>query len=119
MIALSTVAQFKPETLYKKIDLILKTIKEGTLITEVWGIQTLVNLSLCNTEYKGKLLPVLIDYLETCRPIDFAKRIETILPVIKSPEENEIVDNIITIKTPELSPAQHKKLKSVLKKNGK
>ncbi len=116
MIGLSTIAQFKPETIYKNIDLILKTIKEGSLITEVWGIQILVNLSLCSPKYKNDLRLVLFDYLEKCRPIDFAKRIETILPIIESPEENEIIDRIIDMKIPELSEAQRKKLKTVLKK---
>jgi len=119
MIALSTIAPLKPDYLYKRIDLILRTIKEGTLITEVWGIKTLVNLSISNVEYKNRLIPILFDYLEKCRPIDFPKRIETILPVVDSSEDNEIIDRIVAIKHSELSDSQAKKLKSVLKKNRK
>lgn len=119
MIALSTIARLKADPVFSKIDLILKTMKTGTLITEVWGIKTLVNLSLTNKEYKNKLLPVLLDYLERCRPIDFATRVETILPVIETPDEKEIFDKIIEMKTVELSSPQTKKLKTVLKKRWK
>ncbi|MBI9067592.1 MAG: hypothetical protein JEZ09_09895 [Salinivirgaceae bacterium] len=103
MIALSTIAQLKSDYLFAKMNLIFQTMKKGTLITEVWGIKTVVNLSIVNREYKNKLLPVLFDYLEKCRPIDFATRIETILPVIESPSENEILDRILEIKSAELS----------------
>lgn len=116
MIALSTIVHLKAEAIFEKVDLILKTMHEGTLITEVWGIKTMVNLSVEHSTYKRKLLPILIDYLEKCRPIDFAKRVETTLPIIKSAEENEIFDRIIAVKIGELSDSQTKKLKAVLKK---
>ena len=119
MIALSTIAQLESDYLFNRIDLILRTIKEGTLITEVWGIKTLVNLSKVNIEYKNKLLPILFEYLEKCRPIDFATRIETILPIINSSDENEILDRIIKIKSTELNDSQTKKLRTILNKNRK
>ncbi|MCB9262210.1 MAG: hypothetical protein H6607_07530 [Flavobacteriales bacterium] len=119
MIALATIAPQKADDLYKKIDLLLQTIKQGTLITEVWGIKTLVYVSLQNDAYKSRLLPVLFDYLEKCRPIDFATRVETILPAISTPNEKEIMDKIIALKTPELSESQSKKLNAALKKHNK
>ncbi len=119
MIALATISRLKADDIYKKIDLILEAIKKGTLITEVWGIKTLVGMATVNGQYKSKLLPVLFDYLEKCRPIDFATRVETILPVISGSDENEIIDRIIEQKTPELTDSQVKKLKTVLRKHRK
>ena len=119
MIALSTIAPLKADILFKKVDLILQTMREGTLITEVWGLKTLVNLSLAKSTYKDKLLPVLFDYLEKCRPIDFATRVETIMPVIKSPAEQEVFDRIIEVKSKELSDSQLKKLRLIVKKTRK
>lgn len=117
MIALSTVARLKASEIFNRIDFILETMKNGTLITEIWGIVTLVNLSLSNKTYKNKLLPVLFEYMENCRPVDFAKRVETILPVIEGLEEKEIIDNIIKAKKNELSNSQIKKLMAILKRN--
>lgn len=119
MIALSTIAEIKSNEIFKSIDLIMQTIKKGTLITEVWGIKTLVNLSKQNKVFKEKLLPVLFDYLEKCRPIDFAKRVDVILPILKSPDEKEIIARIISLKTSELSEAQLKKLKTIMNKYSK
>lgn len=114
MIALATVAELNAELIGKQIELILNTMKKGTLITEVWGIKTLVGVSLKNNKTKEKLLPVLFDYLERCRPIDFATRVETILPVISNLDENEIMERIIAMKTSELSDSQTKKLNTIL-----
>ncbi len=119
MIGLATIAELKQDDLFQKIDLILQTMKKGTLITEVWGIKTLAKLSLDKPAYKEKLLPVLFDYLEKCRPIDFATRVDTVLPTITTPEEKEIFTRIIDMKAPELSDAQAKKLKTVLNRHSK
>lgn len=114
MIALATVAELNAELIGKQIELVLTTMKKGTLITEVWGIKTLVGVSLKNKTTKEKLLPVLYDYLERCRPIDFATRVETILPVISNLDENEIMERIIAMKTSELIDSQTKKLNTIL-----
>jgi hypothetical protein len=119
MIALATIAQLRSEEIYKQIDLVLLTIKKGTLITEVWGIKTLVDVSMNCDLYKERLLPVLFEFLEKCRPIDFATRVETLLPVIVTPEENEIFNRIIEIKSEELSEAQRKKLQTIMKRYSK
>lgn len=117
MIAISTIAPLKADYIFNEIDLLLNTIKKRTLITEVWGIKTLVNLSLNNEKYKTQIMPVLFDYLEKCRPIDFATRVETILPIIQSSAENEILERIIDFKKEDLSNAQSKKLATILKRN--
>lgn len=119
MIAISTVARLKSDYLFDKLDLILQTMKEGTLITEVWGIKALVNLSLGNKEYKNKTLPILYDYLEKCRPIDFASRIETVLPLIEHAEESEKIDRIVKVKSADLNDSQTKKLSAILKRRRK
>ena len=116
IIALANIAPLMADQLFKQIDLILDTIKKGTVITEVWGLKTLVSLSLANDSYKATLLPVLFDYLEKCRPIDFATRVETIIPAITQSAEKEAFDLIIESKRSELSPGQEKKLNAVLKK---
>jgi hypothetical protein len=119
MIALATIASLKADEIFKQIDLVLLTIKKGTLITEVWGIKTLVGVSMNCDQYKERLLPVLFEFLEKCRPIDFATRVETLLPVIVTTEEKEIFRRIIELKKDELSEAQRKKLLTILKKQNR
>lgn len=119
MIAISTIAKIKADEVYTHIDLIISTIKNGSLITEVWGLVTLVNTIVGNHEYEEKILPVLLDYLKSCRPIDFAKRVETILPVINNKNKKVTIKDIIDIKRSELSEAQNKKLVTIIKRYNK
>lgn len=119
MIALSTIAHLKAQNIYESIDTIIETIDEGTVITEVWGLVLLSNLSKHDKRYKDQLFPVLCSYLQKCRPIDFAKRTETILPVIGTITERETLEVIIGEKVGELSDAQRKKLRTVIKKYNK
>lgn len=115
MIALSTIATLSHEEIWKERELVLETIRRGTVITLVSGIRVLVGLAASGETYKKTMLPVLFDYLENCRPIDFATRAETMLPVICTEDEKELFMRIIRVKEEELSEAQKKKLKRVLK----
>jgi hypothetical protein len=117
MIALSTIAQREADKLFQNKEIILHTIKNGTVITQVSGIKALAGIASAKAAYKKELLPVLFDYLEACRPVDFATRTETILPVIELADEKEVLKNILQLKIPELSEAQLKKLNKVLNKN--
>ena len=101
----------------KELPLILATIKKGTVITQVSGIRVLTGLCKANESNRQKVLPVLFEYLENCRPVDFSTRAETILPVISNKVEKEIFIEIIRIKRGELSDAQKKKLRSVLRES--
>lgn len=114
MIALATIAELTPDSIFNQIELVIKTIKNGTLITQVWGIKLLAKLSTIEIAYKNMLLPILLDYLEQCRPIDFASRVKVIAPAIKTQEEKEIFERIVEMKIPDLSDAQKKKLSKIL-----
>ena len=116
MIALSTVAGLKADIIWENLDLIINVIRNGTLITEVSGIKVLTKAALANQKYKEKIINVLFEFLENCRPVDFASRVETISPLITSSEEKEIFAKIIELKKTELSEAQNKKLKTVWNK---
>lgn len=116
MIALATIAELKADEIYKHVELILDKVETGTLITEVWGLKVLVGLSVSNPSYKDQLFPVLCDYLEKCRPIDFARRTELFLQVVSCEEEEETVFSIIEMKREELTAAQKKKLQTVINK---
>lgn len=119
MIAISTIAKVNPDDIFKHIDLIIHTVKKGTVITEVWGLVTLVNTVASNSKYEQQILPVLFDYLKCCRPIDFAKRVETMLPIITTKDIRDRVNESIVEKRAELSEAQLKKLLTIIKRYNK
>lgn len=115
MIALATITELKPNEIWNSINVIIETMKKGTLITEVWGIKVLVKLSPLHDDYYNKLTPILLDYIKTCRPIDFATRLDLILPVLKPGELNTALE-IIEGKKSELKPGQLKKVNAIIKK---
>lgn len=119
MIALSTIAEIKAELLFSKVDYLLDITRNGSLITQIHGINTFIKLSLCKNDYKEKLLPVLFDYLDKCRPIDFGKRVELTLSVIESEEEKDTFEKIIHRKSTDLSDSQRKKLKTIINRYNK
>ncbi len=116
MIALSTIAPLKKDFLFGFYDKILKVTKEGSLITEVWGIKTIVKIISGNDEYKKVGMADIFRFVEDCRPIDFCKRVETVLEVVNTPKELEDFKTLIEEKKQELSESQLKKLNTILKK---
>lgn len=113
MIAISTIAKVQPKKVYKDKDLILSYIEKGTVITQVWGVYTLVNL--CNVEeYRNTLLHSLLEILDQTRDIDFAKRSEAIKPIISTEYEgkfNAILEKHISSLSKSAQNKVHKLLK--------
>lgn len=119
MIALSTITELKSDYIFSNIDLIIDKTKNGSLITQIHGINTLIRLSLYDKKRKEQLFPILLEYLETCRPIDFPKRVDLMLPVIENEIEKEIFENIINKKASSLSESQKKKLNTIINRYNK
>lgn len=119
MIAISTVAELKSDLLFKHLDLLRQRIEKGTVITSVSGILALIGMAKVSEENKLKLLPILFDYLENTRPVDFGRRVDHMLALVTSEDEKLVMDQILEMKLPELSDAQKKKLKTVVNKFNK
>jgi len=59
MIAIANLAEVMPEKIYNEKELILQKIKTGSVITNVWGVYTIINLSKANKKYCDELKPML------------------------------------------------------------
>lgn len=113
MIAISTIAKVEPNTVYKDKDLILSYISKGTVITQVWAVYALVNL--CNVEeYRSELLMPLLEILDQTRDIDFAKRSETIKPIVNLKYESKF-KTILEKHISSLSKSAQNKVHKLLK----
>jgi hypothetical protein len=116
MIALSTIAALKPDEIWAELELVLETIRKGSVITEVAGIRTLVQVCAARAEYRQRLLPYLLDATASCRPVDFPTRVETILPVVTDAESRARLLEIIAAREAGLNPSAQKRLTAVAKK---
>ena len=115
MIACANIAHLVPHVLMEKLDLFLNKIDRGTTITHVWGIYTLINMCKAGNLYKSELYPILLKYTEDCRPIDFAKRVESVL-TITDEIELPLISSIVEQKRSSLSETQYKRAQKAIKK---
>lgn len=112
MIALANVSKTRPDDVYQHISLIRSKMKSGTVITHVWGVYTLIQLA--DHGYYEELIDELFELQKTCRPVDFAKRAESIAPILKSEDYPEFL-TILLERLNSLSAAQQKRVKKVIK----
>ena len=112
MIALANIATVAPEKVFEHRPQIESLIETGTLITHIWGVYTLINLAAHG--YYDALKESLFELQRSCRPVDFAKRAESMAPVIA---DKDLIDYValLEMRKPDLSKAAQKRLDKVLK----
>jgi len=114
MIALACIANLQPNSIYSQIDFVIQIIRSGTVITQVWGMRTLSKVAAANPDYKTRIMPFLLEQLQTCLPRDIPTHLESILPVMNSGEKIKIME-ITDSRFSEMTPAQLTRLKKILK----
>ena len=115
MTALATIVKLNPDKIYQNIDLIFDVIKKGSVITVDNGISVLAKVGSAKKEYEAKVLPFLLQHLETCRPRDVAQHAEGSMVIANS--ENKIeFQRVLEKRLDDLTPSQQARVKRVLKK---
>ena len=114
MIALSTIAEIVPEKIWPHREKIFHLVETGTVITNVSGVKTLINMAKAGDPYYSDLIDTLLDLQKTCRDIDFAKRAEDMRPVI-GPKYKDAFRRILEQRMPGLSKAAQKRLARVIR----
>ena len=117
MIALWNIAHLEHEKLMAHHHLILHKTATGTVITHVTGIKTLLVLASVKKSYYKTLYPTLLNYLKTCRPVDFGKRVEDYMVIFNETNENEIVGEVKR-RLEGLNKTQAARVKKALKSKG-
>lgn len=113
MIAISSIARVAPEKVYEIKDLILNKIETGSVITNVHGVYAVIYMASFDVYY-SELKEVLFELQKKCRPVDFAKRAESMMDVIRL-EDREAYVNLLENRKSELSNAAQKRLQKVIK----
>lgn len=114
MIALATIAEDVPEEIWPHLDTIKTRIETGTVITNVWGVKTLINLSKAEDQYYQALISDLLRLQKECRDVDFAKRAEDMYEAIQ-PLHRDEYRKILQDRKPTLSKSAQKRLERVIK----
>ena len=117
MIALSTIAEIVPEKIWPHQAKIVSLVETGTVITNVAGVRTLINLAKASDPYYASLIDELLRLQRECRSVDFAKRAEEMWSVVRS-DHIVAYKKILEERLPTLSSAAQKRLVRVIKKLG-
>lgn len=115
MIGLAQIAKVMPDRVLKEKHLIIDKIETGTVITNVAGVEALVNIAACGEDYYKVLKPTLFDLQDSCRPIDFPKRAEMLLKVIPDNDLDAFIE-ILDERRDVLSKAGIKRMDKATKK---
>ena len=84
MIALSTVAELKPDVVSAHQHDIRHAMEQGSVITVDNGVLALARAASTSDKFSKAIFPYLLNHLKTCRPKDVAQHSEKILVAINA-----------------------------------
>ena len=114
MIALGNIVDLCPDEIWAKIDIVLSTVEDGSVITVLWGVRVMAKTAVANPVYSFKIFPFLTSILKTCTPRDIPTHAESMLPAVHRDNLDQF-KAVILQRQPELSPAQLSRMKKVLR----
>lgn len=112
MSALATIADLIPETIMVHLDLVKKTIKEGSVITVDRGIITLAKLAAVSEKNNDLIFPFLLQHLKNCKSKEIPPHSESILCAITDENKTEFL-NVLREREDELTAPQLKRVKKI------
>jgi hypothetical protein len=113
MIALSTIAELRPDFIHAHLNEILKAKDSGSVITVDNAVKTLA-LASSQDAYRTAIFPHLLDHLRSCRPKDVPQHSEKSLPAVDASNKDEFIA-VLEKRLEDLSGAQLKRVKKVIK----
>lgn len=114
MIALSTVAALRADLVYTHLDVILKAMRAGSVITVDGAVKALALAASQNDEYRPAIFPHLLEHLRLCRPKDVPQHAEKSLPAVNAENKADFIA-VLEKRLEHLSGAQAARLKKVIK----
>jgi hypothetical protein len=113
MIALSAIAEVRPDVLFEQRDEIIRAIDHGSVITVDRGIQTLAIVASKDDAYRKELFPYLLNHLTTCRPKDVAQHAEKTLVAVDMDNKRKFME-VLETRMEDLKPSQEKRVKKTI-----
>jgi hypothetical protein len=117
MIALSTVAELKPDEIFAHHEEIENLMRSGSVITVDNGVKTLAAVASRKDAYRKELIPFLFDHLKVCRSKDVPQHSEKIAVAIDGENRQKFVD-ILNDRLPEMTASQGARIRRVIREAG-
>jgi len=117
MIALAMIAPLRPREIAEQADAVIRAVERGSVITVVWGVRVMAQVSAADPAYRERFWPALMKQLQTRIPRDAVTHAESMLCAVDESRRAEFLATL-DARRAELTPAQEGRLKKVLKKVG-
>ena len=115
MLALSTIATIKADEIYENLEIVLRIMKEGSVIAVDNAVKVLAAVAAQNDEYNKKIFPLLLDHLRECRPKEVAQHAESTFQAVDQSNQDEFV-RVLRERESVLKSAQLTRIKKLYKK---
>lgn len=114
MIALTTVAVQRADLVFDNLQIMEKSLKEGSVIVMDNAVRVLALTASVNKEYEKKIFPMLLEHLWICRPKEVCQHGESILPAVNMGNQEDFLE-VLRGREQSLSAAQITRLKKIYK----
>lgn len=112
MTALSRIADFCAEEIYRHKELVNEAFENGSVITKDTGVSVFAQLAKVS-KYEQEMTEVLLNHLKTCRPKDIAQHAER-ASVCFNLRNGEGFKTVLQSRMEELSASQQSRVRKVL-----
>ncbi|MBC7186623.1 MAG: hypothetical protein H5U38_06275 [Calditrichaeota bacterium] len=114
MIALSTIAGLKAETVFARLDEVKRAMEQGSVITVDNGVKTLAAVAAQNEDYRRQIFPYLLSHLRRCRPKDVPQHAEKVLVAVTKENKGEFIA-VLAERSVDMSGAQLSRVRKVIR----
>jgi hypothetical protein len=115
MTALSKITSFNPDAIFQNLDIIVKAYEKGSVITIDHSISVFAELAKADEKYEKKVLPIIIEHLEKCRPKEIGQHAERAFICVNKNNSQKFKE-ILLKRQKSLTDAQKKRVAKLLGK---
>ena len=117
MLALSAIAEIRADEIYEDLDVILKILKDGSVIAVDNAVKVLTAIAAQKDEYNKEIFPFLLEHLSKCRPKEVGQHAESTFPAVNDENRDEFI-KVLEKREDSLTSAQLARIKKLYKKLG-
>ena len=115
MLALSTIAAIKADEIFKNLEIVLRIMKEGSVIAVDNAIKVLAAVASQNDKYNKKIFPFLLEHLSKCRPKEVGQHAESTFQAVNQKNRDEFI-RVLRERESSLTSAQLNRINKLYKK---
>ena len=115
MTALAAIAEYASEPIYNKLAVVTVAYEEGSVITVDNSISVFAGLCKANADYAKKVLPIIINHLQKCRPREVPQHAERAAICFNNENAGEFI-NVLEKRKLDLTTSQQTRINKLLKK---